>query len=61
MVLAGAEGGGRSADGAGGGCVCVGGEETAARVSAGEGREEGEAAESPRAGCCGHPETAVRG
>lgn len=56
-----AVGGGRSADGGGGGRVCVGGEEKVVCVLAGEGREEGEAAESPWGGCCGPPEKEARG
>lgn len=54
-------GGGRSADGGGGGCVFAGGEERVVCVLAGVGKEAGEAAESPWGGCCGPLEKAVRG
>lgn len=61
LVLVGAVGGGRSADGEGGGCGCVDGEGKVVCVLAGEGREEAEAAEIPQRGCCGPPEKVVRG
>lgn len=54
-------GAGRSADGAGGECECVGEEEKVVCVSAGEGRGEGAAAGNPMGGCWGPPESATRG
>lgn len=60
-VWVGAVGGGRSADGGGGGCVCVGGVGKVECDLAVEGREEGEAAGSPQGGYCGPPEKVVRG
>lgn len=54
-------GGGRSADGGDGGCVCVDEEEMVVCVLAGEGREEGVAAGNPKGGCWGPPESVVRG
>lgn len=53
-------GGGKNADGGGGGCVCVGGVEMVECEMAGEEREEGEAAENPKWGYCGPPEKGVR-
>lgn len=61
LVWVGATDGGRSADGGGGGSVCVGGVEKVVCESAGVGRDEGEAAGSPQGGCWGPPEKVVRG
>lgn len=61
LVWVGAADGGRSADGGGGGSVCVGAVEKVVCESAGVGTEEGEAAGSPRGGCCVPPEKVVRG
>lgn len=54
-VWVGAVGGGRSADGGGGECVCVGEVEKVECGLVAEGREEGVAAGSPQVGYCGPP------
>lgn len=54
-------GGGRSADGGGGGCEYAGGVEKVECVLAEVGREEGEAAERTQKGCSGPPEKVAMG
>lgn len=58
-VLAEGAGGGRSADGGGGGCECAVVEGRAVCVSAREAREAEGAAESPLGCCWGHPPSAA--
>lgn len=60
-VWAGEVGGGRSADGGDGVCVCADGEGRAVCALVAEVMGEGAAAGNPEAGCCGPPESDGRG